>query len=103
MSVFDNCRLKYTDLLPDILRQQYGGNQNIGPYKKQETREILKNGAYSYNPSDLLGKGGFGFVYRGIVTDTSEEIAIKIITAEKISKHANREKLIELIQNEIES
>ena len=37
------------------------------------------NGSYSYNPSDELGRGAFGSVYKGVNTETNEIVAIKLV------------------------
>lgn len=38
---------------------------------------------YKFNKIDLLGKGGFGFVYKGIDIDSNKKIAIKIDNKKK--------------------
>lgn len=43
--------------------------------------KFLKNNEFSINQNDILGKGGFGIVYKGILNleNNSKEIAIKQI------------------------
>jgi serine/threonine protein kinase len=45
------------------------------------SNNIILNNRYSYdpNPKNRLGKGAFGFVFRGIDLQTNEEIAIKFL------------------------
>lgn len=40
---------------------------------------VLKNGQYSYLEADQLGKGSFGKVFKGKITETEEVVAIKVI------------------------
>ena len=46
-------------------------------------------GIYKYSEADVLGKGSFSIVYRGINTCTDETVALKVIDLEK---HRNEEK-----------
>jgi serine/threonine protein kinase len=46
----------------------------------------LKNGQYSYLEADQLGKGSFGRVYKGKITETSEVVAIKAIDMADLRK-----------------
>ena len=41
-------------------------------------------GKYKYNPSDELGRGAFGSVYRGVDQKTGETIAIKLVNVQKL-------------------
>lgn len=41
--------------------------------------KIVNCGLYSYNENDVLGKGNFSTVYKGINNSSKEEVAIKKI------------------------
>ena len=65
-------------------------------------REFKKVGNYVYDPNGgLLGKGGFGTVYKGSeYTNKSNKVAIKIITKSTIEKHQD---MLKIFQREIEA
>ena len=44
----------------------------------------LKEGAYSYNPKEIIGGGNYGIIYKCIVTETGEKTVVKIIKVSKL-------------------
>uniref|UniRef100_A0A2C9WG83 Protein kinase domain-containing protein n=1 Tax=Manihot esculenta TaxID=3983 RepID=A0A2C9WG83_MANES len=59
-----------------ILRQKLSGQQGNPDMAKIFTDEELKKATNNFEESTVVGKGGFGTVYRGILAD-NREVAIK--------------------------
>lgn len=55
---------------------------------------LLKKGEYEYLESDRLGKGSFGDVYKGRVTQTGEVVAIKVISLKTLAKYGEEIKKV---------
>ncbi|KAG5582860.1 hypothetical protein H5410_053487 [Solanum commersonii] len=64
----------------------------IGPHRY--SYHELKKGTRSFKESDLLGRGGFGKVYKGVLRNSKAEIAVKRISHE--SKQGLREFVSEI-------
>ncbi|KAL3357043.1 hypothetical protein AABB24_017626, partial [Solanum stoloniferum] len=64
----------------------------IGPHRY--SYDELKKGTRGFKESDLLGRGGFGKVYKGVLRNSKAEIAVKRISHE--SKQGLREFVSEI-------
>ncbi|XP_006339016.1 L-type lectin-domain containing receptor kinase S.4-like [Solanum tuberosum] len=64
----------------------------IGPHRY--SYHELKKGTRGFKESELLGRGGFGKVYKGVLTNSKAEIAVKRISHE--SKQGLREFVSEI-------
>ncbi|XP_049342719.1 L-type lectin-domain containing receptor kinase S.4-like [Solanum verrucosum] len=64
----------------------------IGPHRY--SYDELKKGTRGFKESDLLGRGGFGKVYKGVLRNSKAEIAVKRISHE--SKRGLREFVSEI-------
>ncbi|KAI6681387.1 hypothetical protein NL676_035268 [Syzygium grande] len=61
---------------------------------KMFTYKELAKATYNFSKENLLGTGGFGSVYKGVISDPPVEIAVKKISA--TSKQGEREYLAEI-------
>jgi predicted Ser/Thr protein kinase len=52
-------------------------------------RKYLKEGQYSIDESDVLGKGSFGKVYRGYDHADSKWVAIKSVDLDTLEKYGD--------------
>lgn len=57
-------------------------------------RKYLKEGQYSIDESDVLGKGSFGRVYRGYDHTNAKWVAIKSIDLDVLEKYGDEMKTI---------
>ena len=58
-------------------------------------------GEYSYNPSDELGRGAFGSVYKGKNLKTNERVAIKLVNIVKLHEQYKTKEIIKTIGREV--
>ncbi|CAN7122799.1 unnamed protein product [Brassica rapa subsp. narinosa] len=67
-------------------------NMDVKPYTFAYSE--LKNATRDFNPSNKLGEGGFGTVYKGNLND-GREIAVKVLSVG--SKHGKRQFVAEIV------
>lgn len=60
------------------------------------TYQELSSATNKFAPEELLGRGGFGWVYKGKLVDTGELVAVKMISPEKFQHGGEKEFLSEV-------
>ncbi len=58
-------------------------------------------GEYEYNPSDELGRGAFGSVYKGKNRNTNEIVAIKLVNVQKLLDQYKTNEIVKAIGREV--
>ncbi|KAG0570616.1 hypothetical protein KC19_6G175200 [Ceratodon purpureus] len=66
-----------------------GGVAVVGP--RRFTYKELNQATKNFNQTELLGQGGSGSVYRGILRDSGAMVAVKVIQAERSREMAEKE------------
>lgn len=66
-----------------------GGVAVVGP--RRFTYKELSKATKNFSKSELLGQGGSGCVYRGILPDSGAMVAVKVIEAERSREMAEKE------------
>jgi serine/threonine protein kinase len=84
--------LKDSDMLPELELPVGVSLHGLRRFTYQE----LRSATNKFAPEEILGRGGFGWVYKGKLVDTGALVAVKMISPEKFQHGGEKEFLSEV-------
>ena len=91
-SVSNQHSLKDSDILPELELPVGVSLHGL----RRFTYEELRSATNKFAPEEILGRGGFGWVYKGKLVDTGALVAVKMISPEKFQHGGEKEFLSEV-------
>ena len=84
--------LEVSDMLPELELPVGVSLHGLRRFTYQE----LRSATNKFAPEEILGRGGFGWVYKGKLVDTGALVAVKMISPEKFQHGGEKEFLSEV-------